>query len=168
MTRSDTPIEARSRHQRRPGRHVGADDCDARDRGAAGKPNSNRPGGADPDQANAEPPARLVGKLAEGVFERDLSPAVQNGLGQALHWGYGGVWGLVYGIVQGSIGLPAALHGTVLGLIVWLVGPLGLVPAMSSPGDCPREPPRLIRSLIFHQVFGWSVALAFSLLTRDD
>jgi hypothetical protein len=126
-------------------------------------------GGADPDQPKTEPPALLVGKLAVGLFERDLTPTVQNGIGQALHWGYGALWGLVYGIVQGSISLPAALHGTVLGLIVWLVGPLGLVPAMKlSPLDTQRESPRLIRSLIFHQIYGWAVALTFSLLTRDD
>jgi uncharacterized membrane protein YagU involved in acid resistance len=127
------------------------------------------PGGGEPDQANTEPPAILVRKLAGGLFERELTPAVQNALGQILHWGYGALWGLVYGIVQGSIGFPAALHGTVLGLILWLVGPLGLVPAMKiSPMDAQRESPRLIRSLIFHQVYGWAVALAFSLFSRDD
>jgi uncharacterized membrane protein YagU involved in acid resistance len=120
-------------------------------------------------QAGAAPPAELVGKIARGIFERDLPPAVQSGLGHALHWAHGAIWGVVYGIVQGSVGLPAALHGTILGLIVWLVGPLGLVPAMKlSPEASPRETPQLVRSLMFHQVYGWSVALVFHLLTRDD
>jgi uncharacterized membrane protein YagU involved in acid resistance len=120
-------------------------------------------------QDGVAPPAQLVGKIAQGLFERDLPPAVQSVLGQTLHWTYGAVWGVVYGIVQGSVGLPAALHGSVLGLIVWLVGPLGLVPALRlSSQASPRARPQLLRSLMFHQVYGWAVALAFNLLTRDD
>jgi hypothetical protein len=114
-------------------------------------------------------PARLISRIARGLFERELSPETENALGHGLHWTYGAFWGIVYGIVQASVHLPAPLHGTVLGLIAWLVGPLGLAPALGLVDvESGREPPRLLRSLLFHQVYGWAVALAFGLLSRDD
>jgi hypothetical protein len=115
----------------------------------------------------ATPTGRLVAKVASGIFERELPVEVQNALGRGVHWGYGALWGTIYGIVQASIRLPLPLHGTILGFIVWLVGPLGLVPAMKlteTPSDQP--PPPRIRSLFFHEIYGWTVALAFALLSR--
>jgi hypothetical protein len=135
-------------------------------------------GGDNPDwlddepgaQADQEaPPARLVGKVATGVFNRELSPELQVALGQGVHWGYGALWGLIYGIVQASIRLPHLLHGVVLGFVVWLIGTRGLVPAMelSPEPDLDRDASRL-RSLVLHEVYGLAVAFVFSALSRND
>jgi hypothetical protein len=118
-------------------------------------------------EAPASPPARLVGKVASGVFERELSPNLQDALGHGVHWGYGALWGMIYGLVQASIRFPHLLHGAVLGLIVWLVGPRGLVPAMNLSTGTDDEAPRSARSFVLHEVYGWAVALVFAGLSRD-
>lgn len=113
-------------------------------------------------------PARFVGKIASGVFERELPTTVQNALGEGVHWGYGMLWGVIYAIVQSSIRLPHVLHGSIFGLIVWLVGPLGLIPAMRlTPSPEAADGRRPLRSMLLHQVFGWSVALIFAGLAQD-
>lgn len=118
--------------------------------------------------AEASPPARLVGKVAAGVFDRELSPSLQGVLGHGVHWGYGTLWGMIYGLVQASIRFPHLLHGAVLGLIVWLVGPRGLVPAMNlGPSVAEGAAPRSGRSLALHELYGWAVALVFAALSRD-
>jgi uncharacterized membrane protein YagU involved in acid resistance len=115
------------------------------------------------------PPARLVGKLASGVFNRQLSPEAQVALGHGVHWGYGTLWGVIYAIVQASIHLPPLLHGLVLGFIVWLVGPRGLIPAMELAPAADRDESVLrLRSLVLHAVYGWAVSVVFAALARED
>ena len=125
---------------------------------------AERAGGESPDP----PTERLAEKVASGVFETELSPDVRQTLGMGIHWGYGAFWGLLYGLVQSSLRLPVWLHGPLFGVIVWVVGPLGLIPAMKladTPADRPTSG-RLV-SIGLHQVFGWTVAGAFHLLSRD-
>ena len=133
-----------------------------------GRQEATEPAGPASPQEPAAPPARLVSKVAAGVFERDLPPQTQRLLGQGIHWGYGALWGMIYGIVQASIRLPVLTHGSILGLIVWLVGPLGLARALKLAPPEVNEQRRLpLRSLFFHELYGWSVALVFALLWRE-
>lgn len=120
-------------------------------------------------EAQTSPPAELVGRVASGIFERELSPDVQDVLGHGVHWGYGALWGMIYGLVQASIRFPHLLHGAVLGLIVWLVGPRGLVPAMNlGPSGEEGAVPHSVRSFALHEVYGWAVALVFAGLSRGE
>lgn len=120
-------------------------------------------------QEPAAPSARLVRKIAAGVFERDLPAETQHLLGQGIHLGYGALWGTIYGIVQSSIRLPVITHGSILGLIVWLIGPLGLARALKlAPSEAGEQHPLPLRSLFFHELYGWTVALVFALLWREE
>jgi hypothetical protein len=114
-----------------------------------------------------DPTSRLAEKVAVGVFETELPMDVSQTIGKGIHWGYGALWGTIYGIVQSSIHLPIAAHGSVLGFVVWMVGPLGLVPAMRLSTSPLKKPmPQPLRSLFFHEIYGLSVAVAYKLLSR--
>jgi putative membrane protein len=130
--------------------------------------------GAAPDRTvesagSSEPPTeRLVEKVASGVFEAELSPDARQTLGMGIHWGYGALWGAAYGLVRTSVPLPGWLQAALLGLTVWLVGPMGLVPAMKladRPTD--RSPSRSVVPIALHQLFGWVTAAAFHVLSQD-
>ena len=130
-------------------------------------PAPDRTGGSEVAPTGA-PTERLVEKVASGVFEAELSPGARQTLGMGIHWGYGALWGAGYGLVQTSLHLPAWLHPALFGLIVWVVGPMGLIPAMKlaeRPAD--RSPRRRLVSIVLHQIYGWTTATSFHVLSRD-
>lgn len=105
-------------------------------------------------------------KVASGVFGRDLGPHARLG-GRAVHLAYGGAWGLLYGLLQASHRRPPVPFGVAYGLVVWLVGPGVVVPAMrlmDRPGD---EPAGRTASLIGgHVAYGLALAAVFETLQR--
>jgi hypothetical protein len=120
-------------------------------------------------EGQTEPPtARLVEKVASGVFETELSPDARQTLGMGIHWLYGAFWGIAYGLVQSSLHLPAWLHGSLVGLGLWVFGPMGLARAMKLSSAPPERPAsqRLI-SVLHHQIYGWTTAGTFRVLSRD-
>ena len=130
-------------------------------------------GGDEPPRAaegatTGGPTERLAERVATAVFETELSPEARQTLGMGIHWGYGAFWGMAYGIVQASLRLPGWLHGSLLGWLVWAIGPMGLIPAMKlSPRQTnPRLSQRLL-SILLHQLYGWTAASTFHLLSRD-
>ena len=116
-----------------------------------------------------DPTERLVEKVAAGVFEKELSPDARQTLGLGIHWGYGTFWGVAHGLIQSSLPLPGWLHGTFLGLAVWLIGPMGLVPAMKlSARRVGRPTGARFLSVFLHLLYGWATAAAFNLLSRES
>jgi hypothetical protein len=116
----------------------------------------------------ADPTERLVEKIAAGVFETELSPDARQTLGLGIHWGYGTCWGVAHGLVQSSLHLPGWLQGTLLGLAVWVIGPMGLVPAMKlSARRVGRPTTARLLSVFLHLLYGWATAAAFGVLSPD-
>jgi hypothetical protein len=100
-------------------------------------------------------------KVGSGLFDRDTAPAIRP-LGLATHLAYGTVWGVLYGLLQGSYRCPALLFGSLYGLVVWAVGPATLVPAMKLMRPIPQEPP--VRSAVMvagHIAYGIALAGTF-------
>jgi len=80
--------------------------------------------------SNADQPTETLAKeVSSGVFGKQIDQESTQKAGQAIHWGYGAMWGAIYGIVQSSIRLPHLLHGTVFGGLVATAAST-LVPAM--------------------------------------
>jgi hypothetical protein len=122
---------------------------------------------ASTDEPTGDPTERLADKVA-GVFETELSPDARQTLAMGIHWGYGAFWGMAYGVIQSSLHLPGWLHGSLLGLLVWMIGPMGLIPAMKLARPSPDVPPvRRLVSVVLHGLYGWTTAAAFHLLSRD-
>lgn len=109
----------------------------------------------------------FVQKVATGLFGASLSESARTAAGAGMHFAYGGFWGAVYGLIQSSLRLPAALHGLLYGLLVWLIGPVTLVPAM---GIMPPPQQQGVRQALlvagFHVSYGLALGLVFDAFTR--
>lgn len=118
--------------------------------------------------APEDPRGELAEKVASGVFETDISQETRETASQAIHWGYGALWGMIFGIVHSSLRIPLLLHGTIFGGLVGAVAST-LVPAMGL-APSPKEQPKKLSAmqLVTHLIFGWVVALTFHVLTMRD
>ncbi len=106
-------------------------------------------------------------KVATGLFGSSLPGGALKATGVAAHFIYGGFWGAVYGLIQASFHLPAALHGLLYGLIVWLIGPVTLVPAMGiMPPPQHQGARRALMVAAFHVAYGLGLGLTFDAFTR--
>ena len=111
----------------------------------------------------------FVQKVATGLFGVSLSEGARRSTGMAMHFLYGSFWGALYGLIQSSLHLPSALYGPLHGLIVWLIGPATLVPAMHiMPPPQRQELRRLLMMIGFHVAYGLGVGLTFDAFTRQE
>jgi hypothetical protein len=131
--------------------------------GDAGGPPPIHPRGA-PDESFEEqvsPTERAAERLAS-VVNAELSPVARQRLGLGIYWTYGAFWGFVSAQLQETLRPPSLLYGTIFGLVVWLVGPMRLVPAL---GLYERQVPASIVGRLLavglHVLYGWTTALAF-------
>ncbi len=109
----------------------------------------------------------FVQKVATGLFGVSLSGGTRTAAGVAMHFSYGSFWGALYGLIQSSLHLPPALHGLLYGLIVWLIGPVILVPAMGIMPPPQRQPLRQVLMMVsFHLAYGLGLGLTFHAFTR--
>ena len=100
-------------------------------------------------------------KVAAGLFGSALGER-RGPAGAAVHTAYGTFWGIVLGLVQGSLRPRPWIAGPLHGLAVWAVGPLALVPRMHITPPPWRQPPRrALLTLAAHLVYGLVVALAY-------
>src|SRR4029079_9595452 len=106
-----------------------------------------------------------AGKVAEDVLETPVDEETKATAGQAIHWGYGSAWGAFYGLVQGSVHLPAALAGAVFGALVSGAA-LTLVPAMRLTPPPDKQPPHK-QAMMFgiNLLYGLVTALTFQALS---
>jgi uncharacterized membrane protein YagU involved in acid resistance len=106
-------------------------------------------------------------KVAAGIFSQDLGPHARLA-GRAVHLVYGSAWAMLYGLLQASYRRPPAAFGATYGLVVWLVGPAILVPAMRLMGRPLEEPAERSAALIAgHLAYGLALAAAFEALQRQ-
>jgi hypothetical protein len=64
-------------------------------------------------------PAEVAKRILRGVFHRRIDDDKTEALNNAMHWTYGTSWGLVYGLVQGTVRTHAARNGMLFGSLVW-------------------------------------------------
>jgi len=106
-------------------------------------------------------------KLASGLFGRDISRYTRPA-GLAVHFTYGSAWGLLFGLLQASRRRRPVACGALYGLLVYLVGPACLVPAMKIMRRPAEEPPvRTIMLLAGHILYGVSLATVFDRLEQE-
>ena len=106
-------------------------------------------------------------KVAAGIFGQDIGPRVRLA-GRLVHLAYGAAWGMLYGLLQATYRRPPAASGATYGLVVWLVGPVFLVPTMRLMGKPSEEPvARSVALIAGHLVYGVALATAFEALQRQ-
>jgi hypothetical protein len=122
---------------------------------------------AEPEQAS-EPPTQTVARRAAGLAGRTLSDAQKQRGANLVHFGFGALWGLGYGLVRES--LPVARHPLVAagyGTLVWGLSDNLLLPAFKL-GGWPRRYslPTHAYAWIAHLVYGATVAGSYALLRK--
>lgn len=111
----------------------------------------------------------FVQKVATGLFGASLPASARATAGAAMHVVYGGFWGAVYGLVQSSLRLPPGPHGVLYGLVVWLVGPVTLVPAMGIMPPLREQGTRRVLMLAgLHAAYGLVLSLVFDAFARRE
>lgn len=111
----------------------------------------------------------FVQKVATGLFGASLSGGARRTAGIATHFLYGSFWGAVYGLIQSSLRLPPASHGLLYGLVVWLIGPATLVPAMHiMPPPQKQGVRKLLMVVGFHVAYGLGLGLTFDAFTQQE
>ena len=111
-------------------------------------------------------PAQVGKRLFEGLFRSRLAPthlALTNNL---THWGYGLVWGALFGVVVGSERTPRVRFGLVFGPFVWATGYLVLVPAKLYKPMWEYDMSTLWKDPSAHPIYGVATAATFKALTR--
>lgn len=77
---------------------------------------------------DATDPGQVAKRLIEGLTHRELPDRWAFPVSTAAHWGYGSGWGMLYGVLAGSLRRPHAFYGVPFGVAVW-AGDYAVLPA---------------------------------------
>lgn len=108
-------------------------------------------------QLSEQPTETVARRLAEGLAARgSLPPDAKRIAGRAVHYGFGGGWGAVYGLLRESVPTPrGAACGAAFGAGVWFVSDNAILPAFRLAGGPQRYPLKNhAYALAAHLVYG--------------
>ena len=111
------------------------------------------------DQVSA--PGQVGRRLVEGFTQKELSERWARSMTNVVHWAYGTLWGVQYGIVAGSAERPAASWGLVLGPVAWLSGYIVLPLAKVYKPIWEYDARTLAKDLAGHLAFGATTGVVF-------
>lgn len=117
-----------------------------------------------PQGGGEEPTEKLAVTVADTVADAQLDDATKHAAGRAIHWGYGALWGAVYGAAEHELRWPTPLAGIAFGGLVGTVAST-VVPAMRlapPPTEQPVEQTAMMSAL--HLLYGEATALAYQAL----
>lgn len=130
-----------------------------RSSGSSGSPDT----GEEQDPWESAPAPAKVGKLVlEGVFRKQVSPDRIGLLTNAMHWGYGTLWGGAYGLLQGTVRGKPQLMGPLFGSGVWVSSYLQLVPMGLYQPPWRYSATMLANDLGYHLTYGVAVASSYA------
>lgn len=121
------------------------------------------PAGTQPDSVkdpwdDAAMPALVARKISEGLFDKEVSPDRIPLLTNGMHWAYGTGWGVVFGVVGGSVPARPVRNGLLFGAGVMAMSYVQLVPMgiYKPPWTYPAKD--IATELGFHLAYGLGVA----------
>src|SRR5262249_52952069 len=82
------------------------------------------------DLVREDPTEKLARRVSENVLGTRLSDETKSTAGQIVRWGYGALWGGVYGILRKRVPIMAWGAGLPFGVAFGLFGPAVMLPAM--------------------------------------
>ena len=115
------------------------------------------------DQAPA--PAQVGKRLYEGLFRRELPDSRAALVNNVMHWGYGIVSAVPYGVLAGSVPDPKIRYGAPFGASVWATSYVVLPAAGLYKPIWEYDAEVLAKDLSAHLVYGLTTAAVFRLLT---
>lgn len=115
---------------------------------------------------HASAPALVAKRIAEGVFQKNVSADLIPFLTNAMHWGYGSTWGGVYGLLHARRPEQPLRHGLAFGAAVWAMSYVQLVPMGLYQPPWKYEAPDIALEVGYHLAYGAGVAIAHRTITR--
>lgn len=70
----------------------------------------------------------LADRFSSCLLEERLTLSQEQAWAQAVHYGYGSSWGVLYGLLAGTFQWPALIAGPLYGVLVWTAGHIFLLP----------------------------------------
>lgn len=116
------------------------------------------------DWESAPAPAQVARRVGEGFLQREIPPERAALMNNAVHWSYGMLWGVLYGIVAGSLRSRRAAYGLALGPIVWSSAYAVLPLAKLYKPMWEYDAKTLAKDLGAHLAYGAGTAGAFRVL----
>ena len=117
-------------------------------------------------QKYALPPERITHELSERAgTDKFLDKPRLLGATLVSHFGYGAFMGTLYGMLRKRVKLPAAVKGSIFGVIIWAGSYLGWLPAMDMAAAGTEEPLRRNALMIgAHVIWGATTGIITDVL----
>jgi uncharacterized membrane protein YagU involved in acid resistance len=111
-------------------------------------------------------PGRVGKHLLEGFLQREPDPRWAPLVNNVMHWGYGMLWGVQYGVVAGSLRGRSPRLGVLLGPIVWATSYIVLPLAKVYKPIWEYDAKTLAKDLSAHMAYGLGTTVTFRILDR--
>ena len=121
---------------------------------------------AKPDWDEVSAPGQVGERLIEGFLQRELDPKWAPLMNNIMHWAYGIVSGVQYGIIAGSLPKRSVKLGLLLGPAVWGTSYVSLPLAKLYKPMWEYDATTLAKDLSAHLAYGLGTAAAFRLLDQ--
>ena len=111
-------------------------------------------------------PAKIGKRMIEGVFRREVSTKRIELVNNAVHWSYGALWGVLYGLVQGTVRAQPLRLGLAFGAGLWGFSYV-VMPAAKLYKPIWEYPPKsLAIDLSYHLAYGAAAGATYKELDR--
>jgi uncharacterized membrane protein YagU involved in acid resistance len=118
-------------------------------------------------RGNEYPPEVMAEKIAEAVAGVELNKGRKEKYGNVVHWGYGIMWGGLYGALRGRAPLVDTANGLGFGTGLWLIGDEMMMPLMKlSPPSSKFPWQNHARAFGNHMAYGVTLGLTHNLLCK--
>jgi uncharacterized membrane protein YagU involved in acid resistance len=114
----------------------------------------------------APDPGQVAKRVAEGFTQRQIADRWARLISTLAHWGYGPMWGAVYGIMAGSLRQSRDWYGLPFGATVWASSYVLLPEARLYKPIWEYDSATLARDLSAHLAYGASTAAVFGAIAR--
>jgi hypothetical protein len=118
-----------------------------------------------PDWNAVSAPGQVGKRVVEGFLQRELPPEAAPLVNNVMHWGYGVLWGVQYGIVAGSLSRRRVAAAMLLGPVVWASSYAVLPLAKLYKPIWQYDAETLAKDLSAHMAYGLATAITFRVLT---
>ncbi len=134
------------------------------------KSHKNTPGLPTPDESQKprfeRSTEKLVIKVSDSVMKQPVDQQTRRVIGEGVHWGYGAILGMLYGISEQRLKWPAVLFGAAFGGATGLTDSIVAASMDDMPGSAQNKIARSALHLGARQLFGWVTAMTYEGLSR--
>ncbi|MDQ3256885.1 MAG: DUF1440 domain-containing protein [Acidobacteriota bacterium] len=118
-------------------------------------------------RGNEYPPEVLAEKISETVAGAELDKETKQKYGNMVHWGYGIMWGGLFGALRDRAPLVGTANGVGFGTGLWLIGDEVMMPLMGlSPSSTKFPWQNHARAAVNHVAYGATLGLTYGLLRK--